>query len=143
MTNAPKFKYDVQIGSDSSMFQSEAFITTIPAASEMVITSEDFDSYDDCESSLTNLMAVLTRFESNADNVNYVIVKKINPKIDGSEKKSSDTSSWDKNTLIRVFMADSEALKKSILRFQVVGRIMVDRDVSTFKAEVVPDGSVD
>lgn len=141
--NAPKFQYDVQIGSESRMFQSEIFSSTLPAASEMYIKSEEFDSYDDCETSLTNLMAVLTRFESNANDTNYVIVKKINPVIDGSEKKHSDASTWDKNTLIRVYMADSEALKNSVLRFQVVGQITVDRDVTAFKAEITKAESVD
>lgn len=140
---APKFQYDVQIGHESRMLQSGAFATTIPSASEMVITSEEFDSYDDCESSLTNLMAILTRFESNADSVNYVIVKKVNPSIDGSGSEKKNVEAWDKNTLVRVFMADSEALKESVLRFQVVGQIKVDRDVSSFKAEIVKDESVD
>lgn len=119
------------------MLHAGAFKTKIPNCGEMIITSKFFDTYEDCEKSLSGLMTTLTRIECKAADQNMVIVSKINPVLDTSNKPHADAGTWDENTILRIYVADSEELKKATLKYHIVGQIKTSVDVSSLKVELV------
>lgn len=125
-----KFTYDIKVGLGASMLQAGKFADALPSAGEMVITSKEFGTYEECEKSLSNVMAYLTHSESRATEKNHVIVTKVNPAIDNSGKQHADAGSWDKFTILRAYVADSEQLKKAQLHYHVFGQIRADHELT-------------
>lgn len=119
------------------MLHAGTFKTKIPNCGEMNISSKAFDTYEECEKSLNGLMTTLTRIEGKAADRNMVIVSKINPVLDQSGKKHADAASWDEFTILRVYVADSDELKKATLKYHIVGQIRSTLEVSTLKVELV------
>lgn len=143
MDNPAIFSYNVRVGHGAEMLRGKIYADVIPNCGEMLISSKEFDSYEECETSLSNLMAHLTRFETRSSNKNHVLVSKINPELDTSGKKHMDASSWDRYTLMRTYIADSEELKNATLRYHVMGQIRSDRDVSVFRAHILEEKPVE
>ena len=130
-----KFMYDIKIGVGANLLQVGKLADVLPHAGEMVITSKEFATYEECEKSLSSVMTFLAHSESRATEKNHVIVTKVNPAIDDSGKLHADTGSWDKFTILRAYVADSEQLKKAQLHYHVFGQIRTNYELTLAKQD--------
>ena len=117
------FFYDVRIGNDSGYLSLPGVAGLVPDVSDISISSKLFDSFYDCDAALAKLLSVLSAADAAQHNKNFVIVTKKNPKISGIK---SETETWDNLTLVKLFLADAELLKKSVLKYSVEARIKID-----------------
>lgn len=124
-----KFKYEVRIGTGACFLKSSKLGETFDRLEEMVIYSKPFNSYAECQQGLNGVMTYLSRAEAKAAKKSHVIVSKPNPMMDDSGKKHADLASWDKFTLVRAYVADSEKLKSSQLTYHVLGQIISDHEI--------------
>ncbi len=121
------YNYDVKIGYGADLIKTGPLSQSFPNCGELVITSKPFQDYNACENALSGLMSALTYIETKFSTKNHVIVTKINPILDNSGKKHADADTWDKHTVMRAYVADSEELKKATLNYHVFGQIRVDQ----------------
>lgn len=124
-----KFKYEVKIGQMSGFLKELKNSGKIPKLEEIAIYSEEFNSYKSCQESLNGLMLYLSTAEGQASKKNQVLVSKIHPNLDTSERKHADVSTWDDFTLIRAYVANAERLKHSELEFHIMGQIVADHEI--------------
>jgi hypothetical protein len=118
--------FTIKVNPSANIFKSGFFANNAPHSGEMIISSKIFYDFDLCKKSLTTLMGELGNHELLAGGENLAVVSKINPLIDSSEKSVEDTDEWDKLTLAKMFLADSVALKESVLKYSIVGYITVN-----------------
>jgi hypothetical protein len=124
------FTYAVKIIDGSPFFASETIKNLFPSAREMVITSKPFNNYDECYEKLLSLLDALTTASSTTSKKNYVIVSRINPSLDKTgETKSIEGETWDDLTLIKAYVANADALKKSELRYTIIGAIIMSSGI--------------
>ena len=131
------FVYVVRVGHGAGMLRTGQYKEALPNCGEIMISSKQFQSYEECEKNLNNLMVALTRFEAKSSDKNFVIVSKVNPVLDQSGREHRDAASWEKNTIMRAYIADSDELKKSTLKYHVMGQISANREATAFKAEIL------
>lgn len=124
-----KFQYDIKISSGTEFIKHSQIGDNIPNANEMIILSHYFSNYDECQRSLKDVLGFLSRSESSATSKNFVIVTKVNPLIDATEKLHRDASTWDRFTIMRAYVADSQKLKDSKLQFSILGQIKADHEI--------------
>ena len=130
------FNYHVKIIKGSPVLQTESFQDVFPSCGEVVITSRQFESFEQCEGHLSQLLAMLSATSTHVSEKNHVIVSRINPKMDTSGKvQPLSGETWDSHTIMRAYIADAEALKKSELLFNVVSAITTDANVSQLTAQ--------
>lgn len=115
-----KYTYAVKIYKDSNILLNGPLSKALPNCNEMVITSKIFDDYLTCEQSLANVLTSLTRYENILCDKNYVIVTAKKP------ENKENTEGWDDITLLKSYVADSVALKKSELKYTIAGQITID-----------------
>lgn len=137
MESTINFSYNIQIGRGANMLRNGAYKEFVPNCGQVVISSKSFSSYADCERAMNGLLTTLTRIEGRDSERNFVIVSKVNPVLDTSGKKHADATSWDRHTISRAYMADSEELKNAILKYHVLAQIRSDLDVSRYQAEIL------
>jgi len=133
------FSYNVKVGRAASMLRAGPYKTKIPNCGEINISSRPFETYEECEKSLNGLMMTLTRVEGKSADKNMVIVSKVNPALDESGKKHADAASWDEHTILRVYVADPEELKKATLKYHIVGQIKSAINVASLKVELITE----
>jgi hypothetical protein len=116
------YLYSVKAGFKANMLSKDGFAGAMPGATEIIIRSEAFPTYDSCYASLTKLLSVLGRVEAEISGRSHVIALKKNPLHD--EKSTEDPATWDDNTVVRVYVVDSEILKsQSIMKYEIIGQI--------------------
>ncbi len=121
------FNYDVKIGYGADILKTGPLSKSFANCGELIITSKPFSDYEACEKSLSNLMSALSFIETKYSTKSHVIVTKVNPILDTSGKVHPDANTWDKFTVMRSYVADSEELKKATLNYHVLGQIRVDQ----------------
>jgi hypothetical protein len=126
-TTPAHFNYDVKIGYGADILKSGPLGQGFANCGEIVITSQPFTDYAECEKILTSLMSALSYIETKFSTQGHVIVTRLNPMLDTSGKKYHDAGTWDKFTVMRSYIANSEELKKSTLNYHVLGQIRVDQ----------------
>lgn len=131
------FAYTVRVGSGADLLRAGIYPVVLPNCGEIIINSHEFASFEECEKNLNSLMTVLTRHEASASDKNLVVVSKIHPQLDTSGRKHADANTWDKFTIMRAYVADSDELKNSTLKYHVMGQIRTNRDISNFRAELI------
>lgn len=131
------FVYSIRVGHGAKLLKDGIYSVAFPNCGEMMINSKEFSSYEECEKNLNNLMMLLSRHEASAGDKNLVVVSKVNPLLDTSGRKHADAGTWDRFTIIRSYVADSDELKKSTLKYHVMGQISANLEVTNFKAELV------
>ena len=133
MTNT-NYVYDVRITSGSEILRSGPFALAIPKCGEMIISSNIFTDFDLCEKTMSNLLSQLSQVQANYSDKSHVIVTKMNPLLDMSENKKADTEAWDSFTVMRAYVAETEALKNaSTLKYSVIGQIKVNQQILGLK----------
>ena len=134
-----KFTYIVKIIDSSPILTDGELDMILPCASEIVISSKPFDTYVDCHEKMLDLLTLLTTVSSAVSKKNYVIVSRINPEIDQSkEAKPVKGEMWDNFTLIKSYVANAEALKKSELRYIIMSTITVNSGIASLsKSDLV------
>jgi hypothetical protein len=133
MTDPANYTYDIKIGHGADILKQGPFSLSFEKCGEMIITSKQFLSYDECEKSLSCLMSTLSYLEAKFSAKSHVIVTKLNPVLDATGKKHTDSDTWDKQTVLRAYIADAEALKGSKLNYHVSGQIKVDQIILGLK----------
>jgi hypothetical protein len=123
--NPPKYFYDIKIGKDANMLKTGIFANVLKNCGEVIINSKSFESYSECEKILSKLLSSLSTIEARASNKSFVIFTKINPILENSS--SASVESWDRQTVLKAYVAESEALKKSQLDFHISGQVRVDQ----------------
>jgi hypothetical protein len=126
------YEYVVRITSAATSLQKGPLINALPNAGEIAILSKTFTEYAECERALTQLLALLASYESSLSDNNYVIVTAFNPLLARAdvimEKPAEIDSTWDKQTLLRAYVVDSETLKKQKVSYNVIGQIRLSDD---------------
>ena len=121
------FNYSVKIGHGSDILKSGPLSQSFQNCAEINITSKVYQEYSECEKNLTTLMAALSSIESKFSAKDHVIVTKLNPILDQSGKVHADADTWDKTTIVRLYVANAEELKQATLSYHVLGQISVDQ----------------
>ena len=133
--NNTQYVYDVRITSGSEILRSGPFAACIPKCGEMIISSNQFTDFDKCEKTMSNLLSQLSQVQTNYSEKMHVIVTKMNPLLDTAENKKADTEQWDAFTIMRAYVAETEALKAaSTLKYSVVGQIRVNQQILGLKS---------
>lgn len=134
----PAFSYDVKISHGSALLSHDLFGNCFPRVAEMVITSKQFEGYEECASAMTNLLAVMAALNTRITERNHVIVTKTNPMLANPPGKVNADEQWESSTLMRAFVADADALKASTLQYDIVGQIKLAEDSSELIGSVLP-----
>lgn len=129
MESMVKFKYQIRAGANSA-FASKQIANTFPDVEEILIESDEYNSYSSCLDDLNGALANISRIETDLSKKNHVIVSKANPQLDKDPKSHKDLSSWDDYTLVRIYLADAERLKHSEILFNIGGQILSDHELS-------------
>lgn len=88
--------------------------------SEFLISSKKFDDISSCEASFADVMGDLAQFENISLGKNYVVISKNNPA--GNEKT---TEVWDDSVIYKLYIVDSDLLKKSIFDCKIFGQLKI------------------
>ncbi len=130
--NKTQFKYSAKIVQGSSILESEKVRSFFPRCGEMIITSKEFSTFEECEKNLSGLLSLLSAEASRESDKNQVIVSRLNPQIDSSgQSKPITGESWDQSTVLKVYVADAEALKQSQLIYSVMSAITVNTGINS------------
>lgn len=109
------FKYSAKIGNNSS-FATSGFFSSM---GQIEIKSNSFNSLESCELELSRLLLSLINIERKSVNLNFILMKKLNPLYDDQ----SMDDPWDSSILFRFYASDAEKLKKSILDYPFMGEV--------------------
>ena len=129
------FSYSIKIGSASVWIGKEPYKELLPTGGNLVLQSDKFKSYDDCLKTMTSLLANLLITEAEETGRTYLIATKINPAI--NPLKSLDRELWEDHVIQKSFVASSEDLKKQVLKYDILGEIHGDGDITTLKVSVL------
>lgn len=125
------YTYNVRIKQGAEIVSTGPLAAVLPSCNEISISSKPFKTYELCEKSLSNLLASLSTAEAKVSAKNFVIVTKLNPLL--QEKPLVDPE-WDKNTVLRAYIADSTVLKEqSSLKYSMMGQILVSQEIIGLK----------
>lgn len=134
-----KFTYVVKIVESSPILADGALDMVFPRAGEMVITSKPFGNYVECHEKMLGLLGMLSTASSTVSKKNHVIVSRINPDMgETKETKQVEGEMWDDFTLMKSYVANAEALKKSELRYTIISAITVNSGIASLaKSDLV------
>lgn len=117
------YHYDVQISTSSALLE-HLRQQVIPGCAYIILKSTTFTSLQECERNLVALLGSMAAVLSGIDPKNYVVVRQNVPDaISLSTTEVTAIGDWDASTVSRLFVSDAEELKKSQLKFSVVGRL--------------------
>jgi hypothetical protein len=126
------YYYLVTIMPSSSYMKNSGVENIIANCNEMVITSNEFQTYEECGGKLMNLLSDIASTQSSEDGKNFVIVSKLNPIFSGVQ---DDGVVWPKSTLARCYLVDSDLLKSGnpTFEYSVAAFINVKSDSADLK----------
>lgn len=125
------YSYNVRISANADVLKSGELAERLPNCGEVLVVSKKFDTYDNCESALSALLSSLTKSTTQISKKNHVVVTMLNPTLNGKEIKEGEE--WEVSVLLKAYIADAEALKKSFLTTHVVGQIRLEpAEIPTF-----------
>ena len=130
------FTYSIKVEEGASILKSGEF-SAFKNAKEVLIASNKFPTYEECERAMSGVMTFLSYHEAKSAGRDHVIVSKLNPIIDENANKA-EPSTWDKHTILRAYVADAESLKGAKLLYTVQGHIHVDKELLGIQAREVP-----
>lgn len=107
-----QFTYTVRFAGDLRDLVRGPMIEALENTSELVITSGEFTDYDGCIAAVSRLLSSLSSALSQKNGRAYVIVSKKNPIFDDENVELESTDGWDRFTVLRLYVADSEILKQ-------------------------------
>jgi len=113
-----KFKYRLKVSETSEIFSSEEFVKFAgDNIKNVFIESDEFDSKEEAERVLTLLLSVLNKFISKISKTKYIV------SIRNRSTTNAVDEGWSFEVVSRMYLADSDKLKDSILDFSILGEI--------------------
>lgn len=127
------YQYLITIDSESSILKKGLVQEIIPHSKEMVILSNDFNSYEECFNKLIDFLSSLASTQSAVDNKNFVLVTKLNPLADDS---TENLNSWPKTTISRSYIIDSDMINEVPIKYSAFAQISVKSEFLPKQANV-------
>lgn len=136
------YQYIARVAPGCVLFKAEPFISAIKNCGELVFTSKKFDDYNECVKTAQELLSTLNTLMSQLDDVERVIVSKLNPIYDDEAENQEEVAKaegWSSNTIIRIYIADADEFKSNnVLSYKVHVNINVPGEFVKTTNSLIP-----
>ena len=127
------YRYTVKIMDTAFMLKSKTITEDFPACNEILISSNPFMTLQECDAEMGKLLVDLAGEETEISKNDHVIISQLNPVLGPACDDVAEKQLWDKFTVARAFCADAAQLKKSSLKYNIVGQITVNQEILGLK----------
>lgn len=126
MFHGVQFKYSIKVPQESPVLG--AFDHIFHKAGEIIISSEPFESYEECTNKLSYLLTTLTLIANSLGKKQYVVVTKMNPL--NSKESKTDDEVWTPLIISKIYVAEAESVKNGQPESCVLAQTLIDRTLA-------------
>ncbi len=126
MLHGVQFKYSVKVPPGSPVVG--AFDHVFHKAGEIIINSQRFENYEECNNKLSYLLSTLTIIANSLGKKQYVILTKVNPMT--TKEAVDDDEEWSPLIVSKIYVAEAESTKKGKPEYCVMAQTLIDRTLA-------------
>ncbi len=104
------FTYNITVSSKSALLKDDQYFSRFSDAEYIQVNSGKFNKLGLCQDKAAQLLKHLIARENRSDSV--VIVFKVNPRLVAVPDQITNSSTWHKNTIMKLMVVDAAELKK-------------------------------
>jgi hypothetical protein len=107
------FVFDILIKGSSELFQAEPLRSNVQNVADMTVHSNWYTRHQDCQDDAINVLKSMREIVSSTSGRPHILAIKLNPiHTDASYDVTVNPDQWDQVVVMKIFLCDSEILKK-------------------------------